>query len=126
MGACDWQWWCRGDPDIEVAGDRLTVSLARSRKQRIEVADRDDVLELTAVVARPAVVQSIPDAHLRAWARNRTLQLVGFRVDRRGRLVGEAWLPKAGLGADEFLHQVRRVAEECDRFEYLLTGRDVE
>ena len=52
--------------------------------------------------------------------------MIEFRVDRRGRLVGEAWVPKPGLDADEFLLYVRRVAEECDRFEYILTGRDVE
>ncbi|HEU5178897.1 MAG TPA: hypothetical protein VFU24_15710, partial [Burkholderiales bacterium] len=59
---------------------------------------------------------------LRAWRRNRSSQLVGFRVDQRGRLVGEAWVPKAGLSAQEFQVYVRRVAAECDRFEYLLTG----
>jgi hypothetical protein len=41
-------------------------------------------------------------------------------------MVGEAWTPKAGLSRDEFLAYVRRVATECDLFEYHLTGKDRE
>jgi hypothetical protein len=52
--------------------------------------------------------------------------LVGFRIDRQHRLVGEAWIPKAGLVAEEFQLYVRMLAAECDRFEYALTGKDVE
>lgn len=54
------------------------------------------------------------------------MQLVGFRLDQKGRLVGEAWVPKAGLSRDEFLLYVKRVADECDLFEYHLTGNDRE
>lgn len=46
--------------------------------------------------------------------------------DRRGRLVGEAWVPKAGLTGHEFQLYVRHLAVEADRFEYRLTGRDFE
>ena len=122
----DWKKWCHGQADLEVDGDFVSLSLARGRRQRVHVADRGDALEVAGVVARRAVVQTIPDIQLRAWERNRTIHLVGFRVDARGRLVGEAWIPRSGLSADEFLYQVRRVAEECDRFEYVLTGRDLE
>jgi hypothetical protein len=41
-------------------------------------------------------------------------------------VVGEAWVPKEGLTAEEFQVYVRAVATESDRFEYALTGRDVE
>jgi hypothetical protein len=54
------------------------------------------------------------------------MQLVGFRLDQKGRLVGEAWVPKAGLTRDEFLLYAKRVADECDLFEYHLTGKDRE
>jgi hypothetical protein len=40
--------------------------------------------------------------------------VLGFRLDQKGRLVGEAWVPKAGLSRDEFLLYVKRVADECD------------
>ena len=51
---------------------------------------------------------------------------MGFRIDHRGRVVGEAWVPKAGLSAAEFQLYLRTAAVECDRFEYVLTGRDAE
>ncbi|AUX27009.1 uncharacterized protein SOCEGT47_075820 [Sorangium cellulosum] len=51
---------------------------------------------------------------------------LGFRLEDRGRLVGEAWIPKAGLSVEEFATCVRQVAVECDRLEYLLTGKDAE
>jgi len=54
------------------------------------------------------------------------MSLMGFRIDRRGRLVGEAWVPKAGLTGEEFQLYVRHLAVEADRFEYGLTGRDSE
>jgi hypothetical protein len=41
-------------------------------------------------------------------------------------LIAEAWIPKAGLTAEEFQLYVRTVALESDRFEYVLTGKDVE
>jgi hypothetical protein len=126
MASSDWKQWCRDNEDIALDGDSVVVSFVGGRHQRIEVDDAGEAYELTGFVARPATLQPIPNAHLRAWERNRTTQLAGFRIDRRGRLVGEAWVPKPGLGADEFLHYVRRMAAECDRFEYILTGKDYE
>ena len=126
MATDDWKRWCRGQEGLSVDGNGIVVTFVGGRHQRVYVDDVDGALELTGFVARQAALQSVPDAPLRAWERNRTTHLVGFRVDRKGRLVGEAWVPKPGLGADEFLYYVQRVAEECDRFEYILTGRDVE
>jgi hypothetical protein len=58
------------------------------------------------------------------WRRNRVTELVGFRLDRRGRIIGEAVLPSPGLTAKEWDLYVRAVARACDRFEYVLTGQD--
>ena len=126
MVSSDWKRWCRGQENISLDGDCVVITFVGGRHQRVEVTDAGEAFELTGFVARQAALQSVPDAPLRAWERNRTTQLVGFRVDRRGRLVGEAWVPKPGLGADEFLHYARLVAMECDRFEFILTGKDYE
>jgi hypothetical protein len=111
---------------MTVEGDRIEVAIAEGRHQRIKVSETEDTYELSSIVAHPAAIASIADVSLRAWRRNRAMQLVGFRLDQKGRLVGEAWIPKAGLSRDEFLLYVRRVAAECDLFEYHLTGKDVE
>ena len=122
----DWLQFCRGAADVSVDADGVQVIASNQRRHRVGVRETADTYELTGVVARPAALSAVSDVPLRAWRRNRGMQLVGFRIDHRGRLVGEAWVPKAGLGREEFLTYVRRVAAECDLFEYHLTGKDRE
>jgi hypothetical protein len=122
----DWRHFCRGEEGISVDADGFEVVANGERHQRIAVRETADTLELTSIVARPSAIVGIPDVALRTWRRNRAMQLVGFRLDPKGRLVGEAWVPKAGLTRDEFLLYAKRVADECDLFEYHLTGKDRE
>jgi hypothetical protein len=123
--AADWARLCRSE-GFAIEGEDIHVTLAAGRHQRVSVADQGTSYELRSIVARPSIVDAIQDAPLRAWKRNRSALLVGFRIDRRGRLVGQAWIPKAGITAEEFQTYVRRVATESDRFEYMLTGADNE
>jgi hypothetical protein len=122
----DWKHMCRGLDGISVDEDGVEVVMADGRRQRITIIETDETLELTGIVARPAAIDSVPDMPLRAWRRNRAMQFVGFRLDQKNRLVGEAWVPRAGLSCDEFLLYLKRVAAECDLFEYQLTGKDRE
>jgi hypothetical protein len=122
----DWRHFCRGEEGISVDGDGFEIVTTGERHQRIAVRETTDTFELTGIVARPFAIVGIPDVALRTWRRNRAMQLVGFRLDQKGRLVGEAWVPKAGLTRDEFLLYAKRVADECDLFEYHLTGKDRE
>jgi hypothetical protein len=120
----DWTQFCQGAKGLSVDGYDVYVTAADERSHCIRISETQDTYELTGVVVRVAALSSIPDAPLRAWRRNRAMQLVGFRVDQKGRLVGEAWVPKAGLKRDEFLTYLRRVAAECDLFEYHLVGKN--
>lgn len=122
----DWQMFCKGTSQISVDGENAVLVMTGDRRQRVEIRETPDTYEFMSIVVRPSAISSVLDAPLRAWRRNRGLQLVGFRVDRKGRLVGEAWVPKAGLSRDEFLASVARCAAECDLFEFHLTGRDNE
>lgn len=122
----DWVRLCRGAKDMTVEPPQVEVSFHAGRRHRVTVVDAGKTLQLTAIIVRQAVVASMPDLSLQAWTRNRASRLVGFRIDDRGRLVGESWVPKVGLLPDEFQLYVRTLAAECDRFELALTGRDVE
>ena len=104
----------------------LPVAGRDGRAHRLTIEERDDDYLISAFVVRQAVAASILELPLQVWIRNRGTQLVGFRIDRQGRLRAEAWVPKPGLTAEEFQLYVRSVAAEADRFEYLLTGRDIE
>jgi len=122
----DWREFCRRRRDLAVEADEIVVTFENQRRHRLDVRETDEEFVLTGIVARQAIFTDVPDAALRAWKRNRSTQLVGFRVDRNSRLVGEARGPKAGLERGEFLLYVMRVATECDLFEYHLTGKDRE
>ena len=122
----DWQTFCKGSTNLSVNGEVIDVMTTETRRHRIVVRDMPDVFELTGVVIRTSAVEKIPDVSLRIWRRNRATELIGFKVDQKGRLVGEAWIPKAGLSRDEFLFYVKHFASECDLFEYHLTGQDRE
>jgi hypothetical protein len=123
MGA-DWTAWCRSR-DLKVEADGVRVECG-GRQQKVVINDAGDFFELQSVVARRALVQQQEDLAIRAWLRNRGTALVGFRIDHKDRLIAEAWVPKAGLTKAEFQLYVRAVAEESDRFEFQLTGQDVE
>lgn len=122
----DWRKLCAGARDVQIAGDAVVVTLARDRQHRVEVESKTDAVELRAVVARRQEVDKHENPALAAWNRNRAGSLVGFRLDERGRLVGESWVPDAGLTADEFLVYLRNIAAACDLFEFQLTGKDRE
>lgn len=122
----DWKQFCRGAEGVVIVGDGVDVIQSEGRQHHIVIHETADAYELNGVVVRSSVLSAMPDVPLRSWRRNRAMQLVGFRVDQKGRLVGEAWVPKAGLRRDEFLTYLRHVAAECDLFEYHLTGKDRE
>ena len=122
----EWREFCVGAPDIAPDSVGLAVQFSNGRVQRIDVRTGDGVIELRSVVARRTVTEHIDDVALKAWERNRASSQVGFRADDRGRLVGECWVPTAGLTRDEFLFYVRSAAAACDLFEFQLTGHDRE
>jgi hypothetical protein len=124
--ASDWKAMCDA-ADLSVSGTEVTVTFPDQRSHRVTVSDVGDEYQLTAIVARPATVRASGESlSLDTWLRNRAVNLVGFRIDTKDRLVSEAWVPKAGLSAEELRFYLRAIAIESDRYEYALTGRDVE
>jgi hypothetical protein len=120
-----WHALCAGSR-IQFDGDDVVVSFENGRKHRVRLRETESAIEVHAIVARAASVKDVTDLPLRVWLHNRAAQLVSFRIDTRGRVYAEGWVPKAGLTAEELQHVVRRVAAESDRFEFILTGRDTE
>lgn len=122
----DWMMLCCAEESITVDGNKLRVKLGEHRSHLVEINDAGEAIELKAIVARKIAISKINDLAIRAWCRNRATQLLGFKIDKRGRLMGEAWIPKVGLTNGELHLYIKKVAIECDRFEYLLTGNDIE
>lgn len=120
--------------DLRVTGSRVKVTFPNGRSHKVALVDEPDVYELRAVVLTADGVSTHTkdedsrrlDLVLRAWRRNETARLCGFRLDEDGVLVGEATVPKIGLTAKEFQERVRAVARSCDLLEAHLTGADRE
>lgn len=119
----DWTSMCKG-AEFQVQGAEIIVAFSDERSHKLSVQETDDAYLLTAVVARPSVVAPIPELATSAWQRNRAVSLIGFRIDKRGRLIAESSVPKAGLSAEEFQFHVKHLAIEADRYEYMLSGKD--
>lgn len=119
----EWHVLCKAK-GFTVDGEAVDVHLADQRKHRVYVSNRGEEYLLLGVIARRAVVEQLDDPIFVTWKRNRNSELVGFRIDDRGRLIGEAWVPKAGLTADEFQLYLRTLAVDCDRLESILSGKD--
>lgn len=119
----EWKRLCTGN-EFELHGDRVAVTLPGQRRHVVKVVEEPQAYVLTSPVIGAALVAGISNIRLHTWERNRGTELVGFRFED-GRLIGESWVPKAGLTAGEFRTYLRALANEADRFEFQLTGKDV-
>ncbi|MCX4239400.1 HAD family hydrolase [Paraliomyxa miuraensis] len=104
----------------------ITVGFDSGRAQRIHLATRDDNYAFTSRILGAQRLDQYSWTQLAriVWLRNRRTPLVTFMLDERGRLVGRVEHPAATLDPDELRTILLHLARECDRLEYLLTGRD--
>src|SRR4029078_10446546 len=100
--AAEWARFCKGARDFRLDGDHVEIQFVEGRHHRLSIEDAGDAYRVVGIVARPGVTASIPDLALHVWRRNRATMLAGFRIDPRGRLLGESLIPKPGLSAGEF------------------------
>jgi hypothetical protein len=98
----------------------------KGSRDPLEVNKQANELVLSAFVVKQSVVSALPELPLDIWKRNRSTSLVGFRIDKKNRLIAECRIPTYGLTREEFQFCIRIIAVEADRFEFLLTGRDQE
>lgn len=120
--AADWRSLARA-ARLQLEGDRVRVELPRHRSHLVRIEEHPDAWRIWAKSTREAGEDD--SLHLLVWSRNRGESLVSLRIDERGHLLGETWVPVAGATADEFAEAVLAVAVECDRMEFVRTGKDL-
>ncbi len=113
--------------ELELDGDVIHATFGASgRKQRVRLARDGDQYVFTSTVT--GMVTRRPKARrnllLRIWSQNVASELVGFGIDGRGRLVGLCRHPAAHLDPDELQLYILALSRECDRLEWVLTGKD--
>jgi hypothetical protein len=122
--SADWHAFCRVE-GFEASARHLDVSWGTARRHRIYVDETPDAWRLWAHVAGRSTLDKSGLATADIWLKNRVTDLVGYRLDASGKLMGESWVPKPGLTAEEFRTYARTLAIDCDRFEFQLSGRDI-
>lgn len=119
----------RLDHDLVVSCSqgRLTVTFENGRSQVIRYRREGDFYLFVSSVARPQAVKKIRLKHLaqRILARNRATEVVTFGLSPRNGI--DAWVSHRAdtLQPEELKFYLKVLAREADRFEYLLTGKDV-
>ncbi len=113
-----------------VDGAVVEVPMARTaRKHRIDLCEADGLYVLrTQVTGSSAFAHSGKDVRslsYRSWHWNALSELVDFSVNDRGRLIGTIEQPMGSADDLELRMYVEALARECDRAEYVLTGRDL-
>ena len=105
------------------------VELGGGRSQTVRIERDGDGYVFTSVVLGTVRAdehrQDLPALANRLWQRNRQTDVVNFTFDRHNRLIGRIEHPANTLDAEELYFYLSRLAIECDRLEYLLTGKNI-
>ena len=111
---------------LSIEGDVVTIAFRSERAQKIRMLARYDHYVFISRILGSRRVDKMSWSELarRVWPRNRRTPLVTFMLDKQGRLVGRIEHPQATLGEAELRAILLHLARECDRLEFLLTGRD--
>jgi hypothetical protein len=110
-------------------GSKLTVALGRTLRSQVIKFDRegDDYVLSSTVLGAANVTrndQRWRELALLVWERNAAHDIVTFAFDRTDRLIGLIRCPSPTLQAEALHLYISTLARECDRFEYVLTGKD--
>ena len=109
-------------------GRELQIALSRTgRGQLVRLSRRRDHYVFTSIIAKvSAVNESRRDLAFRIWRRNALKTVVTFAIDDRDRVIGLIDQPIESIHAKELKFYLETLARECDRFEYIMTGQDVQ
>ena len=112
-----------------VNGHSVEVLLGKGkRRQTVHLSREGKYYVLKSVVLGAAAVTKRVKRWNRlailSWLYNAEHELVTFAFDKRDRLIGIIRHPTHCLDPEELELYITTLARDCDRFEYLLRGRD--
>ncbi len=112
---------------VRRVGQRIEVRFRNGRKQMVRIRRVGDRYELSSTVIgrRRADGLGWEDLAERLWGRNREADVVGFGLDGRGRVVGKIDQLAQTFDQEELVYYLDRLAFECSRLEWVLTGTDL-
>jgi hypothetical protein len=105
----------------------VEVDFPNNRRQQIEIENKGGYYRFSSVIIGSARVENrgASDMLRDIWIRNDEIDVVDFTLDSRKRLIGEVELLASHLDAKELAFYLICLAEECDRYEFILLGKDL-
>lgn len=104
------------------------IAFDGGRSQNVFVGrDRDRYVFTSVVLSAERVARQRKNLSAfvdRLWRRNRQTDVVNFTFDRENRLIGRIEHPADTLDAEELYFYLSRLAIECDRLEFVMTGQN--
>ncbi len=112
------------------SGRSVLVELCENgRKQRIRLRRNKDMYVFYSMIHKGSLIRGKRQRReiaYRVWRKNDIKDLVTFAFDDKDNLIGVIEQPALTLDHEELKLYIETLARECDRFEYILTGRDIE
>ena len=113
----------------DVKGNRVIVTLGHElRRQTVSISrDGDDYVFKSVVLDWPEVTRTHKqwrESARKTWLLNADHELVSFCFDNSDRMIGQIRHPAKYLDLEEMALYIQVLARECDRMEYLLSGKD--
>lgn len=106
----------------------LLVTFQNERHQHIKISRKQERYVMSSVVLKRKQVEEIGRTQVlaRLWQRNRSVNVVTFSLDQSGHLIGQIEQLAETIDVEEFVFYIELLARECDQFEYILTGKDLQ
>lgn len=105
----------------------LSVEFLSGRQQRIYIDRKGAYYKIWSISLHKSKVQEIGETKIiqDLWFKNRQTDVVGFCIDKKGRLVGSIQQLAEAIDKEELIFYIHILAKECDRLEYLFSGKDL-
>ena len=105
----------------------VEVVFKNNRRQVITTERQGNRYVLASVILKRRQVRQIGHSRIlaRLWQRNRETDVVAFSLNKHGQLVGKIEQLAATIDHTELVYYLELLAQECDQFEHILTGKDV-
>ncbi len=105
----------------------LSVEFLSGRQQRIFIDRRDKYYKMWSVILSNSKVEEFGEVKLiqNIWNKNRQTDVVGFCIDKKNRLIGSIQQLAETIDREELIFYIHILAKECDRLEYLFSGKDL-
>ena len=120
----DWKQYCSNKQAYNIKGDVVTVELSKNRKHDIRVIELQHGYKLRGRVLEHKNCLPDIDIFKKIGEGNRNIYFAAFHFDNDRNVVGESWIPEESMSSENFLMQMKKLALECDRMEFVLTGKD--